>query len=193
MKRKAELRITTAEQLKLIRSPTAIDIVQALRQRGPATVSELGQRIGKRPNSCHYHVAKLVKAGFVQAVDTRRSGARTETIYDVVANQFVGPNAPKSPALRQTTREAVAGLLRLAARQFSRATECPEQLCEEGPKRNILVTRHAARLTSSQLAAVNRHFRAVEKIFLENSGSSSGQLCAATLVLTPLPETKGST
>lgn len=192
-KRKAEHRITTAAQLRLIRSPAAIDMLQALRQRGPATVAELGQRIGKRPNSCHYHVGKLLEAGFIEAVDTRRSGARTETIYDVVANQFVGQTAPRSTTLRKTTCDTVAALLRLAARNFTTATTHRDGLCEEGPHRNILVNRHAARLSRSQLAEVNRHLRAVEKIFLQNTGSPTGDLMAATIVLTPLQEPKGET
>ena len=176
----------------MLKSPVVVDIVQLLRRRGPATVAEIGQRMGRRPNSLHYHIRKMLEAGFVREVGSQRSGARTESIYDVTAEQFVGSNAPRSEPMKQLTRSAAAALCRLAGRDFARATEQPARLVEQGDRRNVLVKRSAARLSKTQLAQLNRHLRAIDDIFNNNLGAERGQLCALTLVLTPINDVQAA-
>ena len=185
-KRKKKLRIDSAKQLKLLNSPTAFELIQLLRHRGEATTTELGLSLGKKPNSLHYHMRKLVEAGFVHQIGTQRSGARTEVIYDVVADQFVGANSPLSATLRKLTVDAVATLARLAVRNFSAAAERRADLVDDGKHRNMLANRYAARLTPAQFAQANHHLKAIEKLFIENIGSTAGQNCALTVILTPI-------
>ena len=189
-KRKKVVRIRRPEQIQVLNSAVAIGIIDVLRQRGAATVAELGPRLGRSPNSLHYHMRKLLKTGFVHEVGSRRSGARTEAIYDVVADTFVGENAPFTPRLRKLTCDAVASLTRLANRNFAKAAGGAKKLFERGKYRNILATRKTARLTRTQLAAVNRHIEALTEIFDKNIGSDAGELFGITLVMTPLDEGK---
>ncbi len=186
MKRKGTLRIRTPEQLRVLGAPATLEVFESLQSSGPGTMAQVGERLGRKANTLHYHVRKLVRLGLVRAVDTRRSGARTETVYDVVADHFEGPTAPRDPALRKASTDVVASLLRLATRDYMRAAEDPGHLTRNGRHRNILVERHKAWLTPQALADVNRHLRAIQEIAHRHREPGRGQLCAMTVVMTPL-------
>lgn len=185
-KRKKIARVRTAEQIRVLASPASIEIIHALRIGGPTTVAEIGPRLGRKANSLHYHLRKLVRAGFVRQVSARRSGARTEAIYDVVADYFSGPSVAKDPKLQKLSNNAVAAILRLAARNFAQATENPALLRDNGNHCNIAAARTKGRLTRAQLAEVNGHLDALRRIFLEGNMRQRGELCALTIVLTPM-------
>jgi DNA-binding Lrp family transcriptional regulator len=178
--------IRTADQLRVTSSPVQFAIIQTLQHLGPTAIGDLGPKIGRKPNSLHYHIRKLIDAGMVVQTGSRRSGARTEAIYDVVADRFIGADISEQPALQKHTNNTVAALLRLATRDFKRATQSPETLSEQGKKRNILAHRHTARLTDDQLSELNGCIEKIEEIFSSNIGSEDGQMCALTMVFTPL-------
>ncbi len=186
MARKSTARISTVEQLEVLAAPATFEVFEALQAAGPATVAELGPRLGRKPNSLHYHIRKLVGLGMVEQVDTRRSGARTEALYDVTADVFTGPPVPKNTQLRKATVDAVASILRLASRNYARAAQRPGTLTQTGRHRNILAHRQKAWLTKRELAEVNRHLEALSRIFITNQGTQRGTLCALTMVLTPV-------
>ena len=185
-KRKKVFPIKTAEQLRLVSSPAAMEIVQALRQNGSASVTELGPKIGRKSNSLHYHVRKLVQSGMLQKTGTRLSGARTESIYDVSADRFAGKDLHKNSKLRKLTNEGVRSLTRLASRNFVNASERPDYIVGTGKHRNIFAHRMSARLTKSQLTEVNGCIDRIEEIFAANAGSEKGGMFALTLVMAPL-------
>lgn len=189
-KRKKMFALDTAEKMKAISSPVAIEIVQALRQIGPASVSELGPAIGRKPNSLHYHVNKLVENGLVAKTGSQMSGARTETVYDVTADKFLGGSLNTEDELKEYTKKSVNTILRLAARNYEKAVTDHASVSEKGKKRNLLVQRLAGRLTGEQLAEVNGHMDRIMEIFADNVASRSGKKISLTLAMTPL-ETDG--
>jgi DNA-binding transcriptional ArsR family regulator len=69
----AEIRYATAEQLQALAHPIRIQLLEALR-RGPATATQLGQRIGESSGSTSYHLRVLGKAGVIVEDFTRRRG-----------------------------------------------------------------------------------------------------------------------
>ena len=184
-KRKKMMVINTAEQLSALKSPKSMEIVIALRQFGEATVSELGSMLGLRANSLHYHILKLKSAGLIRQTNSKRSGARTEAAYDVVADRFESKSTLADPVLRKLTVETGVALLRLAIRNFTEATNEPKNLSEHGKHRNIWMSRLSARLTSAQLAEVNKHLDAIQDLFCENIGSQKGKPYTLTSLLTP--------
>lgn len=186
MARRRTAKLDTPARLRIIASPATLEVFEALQVGGPATATELGPRLARKPNSLHYHIRKLSRTGLIRPVDSRRSGARTETVYDVVAHEFVGSPAPGSTTLRRITADAVASLLRLAIRNYTRALERPDAITPTGRHRNLLAHRRKARLTRAQLAEVNAHIRALERIFSASANPRSGTLHALTTVLVPL-------
>lgn len=185
-KRKKRLRLNSAEQLQLLTSATALEVIQYFRQCGPSTVAEAARGIGKKPKSLHYHVRKLLAAGFVHEVSQRRSGARTEAILDVTADRFIGGNIQSDQSLKELTCDAANTVIQLAKREFAKAVSQEDSLVDSGTNRNIAADRMVARLSASQLAQVNQHLRAISELFSNNVGSENGQLCALTFVLTPV-------
>lgn len=185
-KRRKTFPLETAEQLRVISSPVRFAIIQALQHLGPTPVSVLGPRIGKKSNSLHYHIRELIRLGMLRQTGTQRSGARTEAIYDVVADRFVGEDLRRKRELQKATNDTVASLLRTAARDFANASDRADALAEKGKERNIFAQRFAARLTDEQLCEVNECLTRVEQIFTSNIGSEDGRMCALTAVLTPL-------
>ncbi len=144
--------------------------------------------LGRKPNSLHYHMRKLVRAGMAAQVDSKRSGARTEAVYDVVASRFIGAQTMKDKRFRQATTDAVASILRLASRTYTSAAQNHAELTLTGRHRNILATRDKARLSQKQLSQVNEHINAIEQIFEDGSNRPKGKLYALTMVMTPLPD-----
>ncbi|MCO6512329.1 MAG: helix-turn-helix transcriptional regulator [Aridibacter famidurans] len=189
-KRKKMLALDTAAKMKAISSPVAIEIVQALRQIGPASVSELGPAIGRKPNSLHYHVNKLVENGLVAKTGSQMSGARTETVYDVTAEKFLGGSLNTEAELKEYTKKSVNTILRLAARNYEKAVTDHAYVSEKGKKRNLLVQRLAGRLTGEQLAEINGLVDRIMEIFADNVASKDGKKISLTLAMTPL-ETDG--
>ncbi|MDH3494314.1 MAG: helix-turn-helix domain-containing protein [Acidobacteriota bacterium] len=185
-KRKKSFPLKTPEQLRLVSSPAALEIVRALRHQGPASVSELGPMIGRKSNSLHYHIRKLTRSGMVRVTGTRRSGARTESVYDVSADRFEGVGLHKSKKLKGLANEGVRSLTRLAAREFERASARDGEIVVTGRHRSILAHRVSARLTKKQLAEVNQCVDRIEEIFAANVGSGSGEMHAMTIVMSPL-------
>ncbi len=188
MARKKIAKISTPEQLRVATAPATYEVLEAIQVGGPVTVAQLGPRLGRKANSLHYHIRKLVNVGLVQQVDTRRSGARTEIVYDVIADAFVGSAAPGGAKMRQATNDTIASMLRLATRNYARASERPDKVTESGPHRNLMANRHKAWLTKRELAEVNGHLKALTEIFSRNHRTQRGTLFAINLVLTPLQQ-----
>ena len=180
-------RLRTADQMRALASPVAMELIEAFQTGGAATVADLGPGMGRKATSLYYHIKKLVRVGLVRRVGSRRSGARTEAIYDVTAQVFSGSPTPNDPELRKLTNDTVASILRHTTRSYVRAAEQPG-LVATGRNRNILVHRYKAWLTRSKLAEVNMHLEALDRIFAQNNGTKRGRLCALTTVLTPLSQ-----
>lgn len=186
--RKKKLVLRSPEQIALIRSPTVINIIQFLQNAGPANVNQIGLAIGRKPNSLHYHLRKLVSNGLVRKVATERSGARTIAVIDLVADTFEGSNIHKDPDMRAATCEAADSLLRLAGRDYRAASEYIEQLVDRGVRRNITTTRRLARLGTKDLEKLNRLLDEMDSLFEKSVGNSKGQMIALTFTMTPIEE-----
>lgn len=187
-RRKKRFNLTTPDQLRLIGSPIAIEIIQAIRQKGPISIRDLGPIIGRKPNSLHYHVRKLVKNGFVVQTGTNRSGARSEAVYDVVADAIVGADLPKNKEMMELTNAGVGSMLRLAQRNWDSASKNPEIVFKEQTITNLRAHRLSARLSEEELHKVNEYIVKILDVFKDSIGSDDGQMCSVTLLLTPLEE-----
>lgn len=68
------------EQLRAIASHTRHRILRVLRD-GPATITQIAERLGIAKGSSNHHVKILAKAGLVAVVETRKVGGVTEQYY----------------------------------------------------------------------------------------------------------------
>lgn len=69
------------EQLKVLASSAATEVFSTLSEDQPRSIREVAAEMGKSPPAVGEQMAKLVQADLVISAGTRRSHARTETLY----------------------------------------------------------------------------------------------------------------
>jgi DNA-binding transcriptional ArsR family regulator len=90
--------VTTDQQLHAVGSLARHRVLRVLRD-GPATVTQIAERLGIAKGSSHYHVKVLAKAGLVHVVETRKVRGVVEQYYGMVAKGISlpdpGPGGPE--------------------------------------------------------------------------------------------------
>ena len=74
----------TDQQLHAVGSLARHRVLRVLRD-GPATVTQIAERLGIAKGSSHYHVRVLAKAGLIHIVETRKVRGVEERYYGMVA------------------------------------------------------------------------------------------------------------
>ncbi len=69
-----EQRVLDSESLKGLSHPLRLQLLESLKSLGPATASQLGERLGESSGATSYHLRILEKYGFVREDTTRGSG-----------------------------------------------------------------------------------------------------------------------
>jgi DNA-binding transcriptional ArsR family regulator len=59
-------KITDLRTLRALAHPVRIALIEELVFGGPATATQLGERIGETPTTCSFHLRQLAKYGFVE-------------------------------------------------------------------------------------------------------------------------------
>ena len=118
--------IRTARQLREINSPARLNVLEAMlggaRPDGPGlTAREIGVRAGVSPESVHYHLGRLEKAGLVEPVGLRQTGARPEKLYALTCERLELAPARTGPAWVGELVRGVRLMLNRAEREFERA------------------------------------------------------------------------
>ncbi len=80
--------ITSLEQTKLLADSRRLQILQWLMD-SPATLTQLGQRLGQSAARVRHHVQKLVNANLVEQAEIRVRGTVTEKFYRAKAGAFL--------------------------------------------------------------------------------------------------------
>jgi DNA-binding transcriptional ArsR family regulator len=89
--------LTTDEQLRAINNVTRHRILGVLRD-GPATITQLADKLGLAKGSSSYHVRLLERAGLVEVVSTRKVRGVTERYYARTSRGISLPDpAPGEP------------------------------------------------------------------------------------------------
>ena len=90
-------RVETDQQLHAVGSLARHHVLRVLRD-GPATVTQIADRLGIAKGSSHYHVRVLAKAGLIRLVETRKVRGVEERYYAMAATAIglpeSGPGEP---------------------------------------------------------------------------------------------------
>lgn len=86
------VRVQTDEQLRAMASHTRHRILRILRD-GPATITQVADRMGIAKGSSNHHLKTLARAGLVHVVETRKVGSATEHYYAMVSNRVELPDS----------------------------------------------------------------------------------------------------
>jgi len=85
-------RVETDQQLHAVGSLARHRVLRVLRD-GPATVTQIADRLGIAKGSSHYHVRVLAKAGLIRIVETRKVRGVEELYYGMVAPAIELPDS----------------------------------------------------------------------------------------------------
>src|SRR5215469_2376054 len=58
--------ITDPQALRALAHPLRLQLLEELAISGPATATELGERVGESPANCSWHLRQLARYGFVE-------------------------------------------------------------------------------------------------------------------------------
>ena len=86
------LQIETDQQLHAVGSLARHRVLRVLRD-GPATVTQIADRLGIAKGSSHYHVGVLAKAGLIHVVETRKVRGVEERYYAMAATAIALPES----------------------------------------------------------------------------------------------------
>lgn len=70
------VRLTDPRALRALAHPTRLQLVGLLRQEGPLTATQAGERLGESPASCSFHLRQLAKWGLVEEAGGGRGRER---------------------------------------------------------------------------------------------------------------------
>ena len=101
-------RVETDQQLHAVGSLARHRVLRVLRD-GPATVTQIADRLGIAKGSSHYHVGVLAKVGLIRVVETRKVRGVEERYYAMAATAIELPESgPGEP--EHLMRHALADL-----------------------------------------------------------------------------------
>jgi predicted transcriptional regulator len=190
MPRKPKLYIAKRlDQRRALTSPIRLEILGHL-DPGAASIAEVAERMGRPPTSLYYHFALLERVGLIRKAGGRKSGKRTEALYETIASKIGVPAAKSAGRPDEHVLRTMGAAFRMAERDMEEALRSGTAR-SEGRLRNFLATRLHCRLTNKSLSEINAHLRAIDRIIekeLRHTRKSpdAGHYCSVTIALMPL-------
>lgn len=184
------LTIRRDDQKRAIASPLRMELIGLFVDREKLSVAEIAERMGRPASAIHYHVGVLLEAGLLLRAGARRDSRRPEALYRPAADLFrMEHSRGKEGAGTPAPVKTMAAAFRMAEREMTAALSDPT-VKSSGPHRNIMGARMHARLSKQDLAELNRHLRAIEKMLTKiaktHKPSAEDQFVSLTLALLPL-------
>lgn len=105
------------EQLKAIASPARSEVFWTYSAVEPLSVQEVAERMNRVAGTIHYHTNVLIKVGLLVLVESRRSGARTESLYVRAGRSVYGRNHPMTDQYRKAGSKGFHAIMRSLGRE----------------------------------------------------------------------------
>lgn len=182
--------LRTQAQQKAFASPLRLELVGLFTDGEPKSVADMAELVGRPASAIHYHVRVLEKAGLFKRHGERHSARKPEALYVPTADVFeMGARKSNPEEAAKTAVKTLTTAFRMAERDLKAAMADPKTR-PTGPHRNAFGARLHCRLTKKELAELNRHLRAIEKMLVRAAGtrkpSPDDQFVSLTLALMPL-------
>lgn len=173
-------------QRAALTSPVRLELIEHLAAIGPASVRDLAARVGSTTHALHYHVRQLRDVGLLVPAGSRRSGARDETLYDLIAERI--EISMDSSHGAQAGIKTARTILRKAERDFTAIAEAAPERLEAG---DGMACRARARLSRGAHKEVLQHLAAIDRIFqreLKREHPPQARTEAFTMTVVFVPE-----
>jgi len=142
--------IADPRTLRAMAHPVRIKLLNSLVLHGPATATELADRVGDTPANCSWHLRQLAKFGFIEeADDLLYKGRNRPWRWVPTVNRWGDPDA--SPELAAASAEASGTLLGI---ELAEHTAWEADKPNEPPQwqKASFTTQNIAWLTADELA-----------------------------------------
>ena len=184
------LTLRSDEQRRALASPLRLELIGLFVDPEPLSVARIAERMGRPATAIHYHVRLLEKAGLLRSAGEQRSGRRNERLYRPVAEVFaMDPPRETTSGDAEAAIKALSIAFRMAVGDMKAALG-DTSTRSSGPRRNFFGGRFHCRLSKADLAQLNRHLRAIEKMLSRapktQELSPSDTFVSLTLALMPL-------
>lgn len=176
-----------ADHHRVLASPVRREIWAYLRGQGPHTVSEIAKGMGRSQTSLYAHIGLMERSGVIEPAGSKRSGKRHAVIYKAGVSDSDIAYDPKNASSVKASARYAAAVLRRANR------EIVDHLAEgeantRGKYRDTYVLGGRTRLTKKQLAEINQHIDAIDKIVATGDSSGEGELYAVNVATCPVED-----
>ena len=138
--------VLNEEQLACLASPVRNRVHGTLRELGEASGRQIGEAIGKSPETVHYHLKALERAGLIEESARRPAPKKPESTYRPASLRLTLPSADADPKIRQLMTKAVSA----GMRQFVKGYE-KSAASEGSPARLFNVLRANIQLRSEHM------------------------------------------
>lgn len=179
----AEALIETSQQVEALSSNLRLRILKLAAE--PTSVRQIADHLDMPITRLYYHVNLLEESGFLNVVDTRKSGARIEKIYRVAARNFTpGPDLAGSTEDVDKTAAALAGLVLGPARSGAEAALAARL---EGGSLDGIIAGSMVDLTETQLDYFRSRLEELmaEAAAIDAEPGTATRLYSMTTVLLP--------
>ncbi len=176
--------LTKPRELQAIGHAARVEIIETLQLHGPSTVAEIGERLGRAPDSLYHHLRILDRSGLIKRQDDDRKGpGRRAAVYALTAVGFVAELAPgASRPFRDAYAEASSAVLRTVTRDVAREVHARDTR-SQGTARNFEIQRRKVHLNPQALRELNRHVDAIHRLLDDHAKQTNGSLFTFTNVL----------
>lgn len=172
-------------QLRALASPLRQELLDLLEAAGPLSIAELGAQLGRAPDALYFHVRRLVRVGLVREHGRRRDGRHACALYDAIGRPL---RIDRQKARRRELDAVVGGILRLAARDYRRASASGRAVAQ-GAARNHCGARVRGWLDGAELARVNALLEELSACLRGGRPGAGREPVALAFVLAPVPPT----
>jgi predicted transcriptional regulator len=182
--------LRTEEQRRAVGSPLRLEMLGLFTERKPLSVAQMAQVMGRPATAMHYHVRVMEKAGLLRRAGRKHGARRPEALYIPTADVFKMEHRRDAPEVTAAAAlKTLSIAFRMAERDMEAALTNPKTKTT-GPYRNAIGGRVHCRLSKQDLAELNRHLRAIEKLLLgagkSREPSPSDTFVSVTMALMPL-------
>jgi DNA-binding transcriptional ArsR family regulator len=122
------MKLTDPRALRALAHPIRLELMAELRQGGPLTATQAGERLGETPSSCSFHLRQLAKYGLVEEAGGGRGRERPWQATAITTDW-----APQGPSKEADAASALLSRV-VIERYFQTTLEWLDRRNREDPK-----------------------------------------------------------
>ena len=185
------LTVKRETEWEAINSAVRLEMLVFVQTIGPCSIRDLAELMDRPADGLYHHLRKLVRAGLIVEVETRKAGKQTESVYNAVAKDVTIDRNLRNKRTTERVARLFRTILQHAQRTMENALRSGEASLEED-SRNVRLKWGAAWLDDEQLARLQQHQLAINDILQEGAKVRKGRLYAVLTYLAPVVRNRRS-